>query len=189
MREKSSNLVDVCADSAAKHGPCRSIARAIQKASSRCPPKRNDFRLISVFRFSLFFEHDLVRKPVAILGSSPRTGFFGIMLWRQPPQRGVYHKRRTKRCGAGNAIGTAINRLYHIMLPHFHGQSAPARGGKASPSSTCPCEPKLSATPSRGHLFCQAPTNPADATCCGRPRCSSALRSETRAPSSTRLSR
>jgi len=26
-------------------------------------------------------EHDLFRKPVPILGSSPRTGFFGIMLW------------------------------------------------------------------------------------------------------------
>ncbi len=24
-------------------------------------------------------EHDLIRKPVSILGSSPRTGFFGIM--------------------------------------------------------------------------------------------------------------
>jgi hypothetical protein len=28
----------------------------------------------------LFFEHDLIRKPVSILGSSPRTGIFGIML-------------------------------------------------------------------------------------------------------------
>jgi hypothetical protein len=25
-------------------------------------------------------EHDLIRKPVSILGSSPRTGIFGIML-------------------------------------------------------------------------------------------------------------
>jgi hypothetical protein len=32
------------------------------------------------FRFSLLFEHDLFRKPATILGSSPRTGFFGIML-------------------------------------------------------------------------------------------------------------
>jgi hypothetical protein len=26
-------------------------------------------------------EHDLFRKPVPTLGSSPRAGFFGIMLW------------------------------------------------------------------------------------------------------------
>jgi hypothetical protein len=26
------------------------------------------------------FEHDLIRKPVSTLGSSPRAGFFGIML-------------------------------------------------------------------------------------------------------------
>jgi hypothetical protein len=34
----------------------------------------------SAFRFSWLFEHDLFRKPVSTLGSSPRAGFFGIML-------------------------------------------------------------------------------------------------------------
>src|SRR5205807_1266532 len=29
---------------------------------------------------SVLFEHDLFRKPVSTLGSSPRAGFFGIML-------------------------------------------------------------------------------------------------------------
>jgi hypothetical protein len=32
-------------------------------------------------------EHDLFGKPVSILGSSPRTGFFRIMLWGESAPR------------------------------------------------------------------------------------------------------
>jgi hypothetical protein len=38
------------------------------------------FLVESAFRFSWLLEHDLFRKPVSTLGSSPRAGFFGIML-------------------------------------------------------------------------------------------------------------
>jgi len=151
VREKSSNPVDVCAESAAKHGAALSAPRAIQKANCRRPLKRKDLQVDSAFRFRLSFQHDLSFIPVSAFPDHALAG---------APQRGVYHKRRTKRVGAGNcgrsAICTAIKRLCHIMLPHFHGENAPARGGKASPSSTCPCELKPPATPSRGHLFCQA---------------------------------
>ncbi len=186
MREKSSNLVDVWAESAAKHGPPLRTARAIQRASCRRPLKRNDFQLYSAFRFSVLFAHE--KRHPSRIGSG--TGFFGIMLWRERHNAAFTINEEQSAvaladCGR-SAIRTAINRLCHIMLPYFHGESAPARGGKASPSSTCPCEPKPSATPSRGHLFCQARiSRPLLATCCGRPRRNSALRSETRAPSST----
>jgi len=41
--------------------------------------ERNRFRL-KRFRSSILVEHDLFGKPASILGSSPRTSFFRIML-------------------------------------------------------------------------------------------------------------
>jgi hypothetical protein len=36
--------------------------------------------IFGIVKTSLLLEHDLFRKPVSTLGSSPRAGFFGIML-------------------------------------------------------------------------------------------------------------
>src|SRR5580700_7770364 len=43
--------------------------------------EHDDFIFESSSRSILLLEHDLFRKPVPTLGSSPRAGFFGIMLY------------------------------------------------------------------------------------------------------------
>src|SRR4029077_5417859 len=65
VREKSSNPVDVCAESAAKHGAAVSAPRAIQKANCRRPLKRKDLQVDSAFRFRWSFQHDLSLIPAS----------------------------------------------------------------------------------------------------------------------------
>src|SRR5690349_17676042 len=78
------------------------------------------------------------------------------------PQRGVYHNRGSgprRRPQWGDCAAAApIGGLRHIMLPHFHGSSASARGGKASPSSICPCEFALGDSPPGAFILATQPT-------------------------------
>jgi hypothetical protein len=121
VRKKSSNLVDMRAERAAKRGPPASKwQNGLRKQVRRRPLKRHDFRLISVFRFSLLlFEHDRFRKPVST---------FRDHALAPAPQRAVYHNERGRadahklRRGAPcTQPCTQMSRFCHIMLPHFHG--------------------------------------------------------------------
>jgi hypothetical protein len=93
VREKSSNLVDMHAERAAKRGSAAGKrGDGFRKQVRRRPLKRNDFGLISVFRFSLLlFEHDRFRKPVSTFRDHALA--FG-------PQRAVYHNERGERADA-----------------------------------------------------------------------------------------
>jgi len=83
VREKSSNLVDVWAESAAKHGPPVCIARATQKASCRRPLKRE-----MIFSWIRHFALACCSRMILSENRHPSrikfgTGFFRIMLWRE----------------------------------------------------------------------------------------------------------
>src|ERR1700737_4222189 len=62
-------------------------------------------------------EHDLFGKPVSILGSSPRTGFFRIMLWGRAVMRVRTHVLAFVVAGfASIAGGTVAQALDHLKL-------------------------------------------------------------------------
>jgi hypothetical protein len=42
--------------------------------------RAQSLQIESIDTLASLFEHDLFRKPVSTLGSSPRASFFGIML-------------------------------------------------------------------------------------------------------------